>query len=257
MKTSTPHSSVSGLDGRRLLLAASAALILSSALPGAAASAAVTSGNAGSRTGTISGRITGDGHPLPGQCAEAYNAATRKVVFGTADRNGNYRITHLKAGKYQVQFAPGIYCANPGNWLEQWYPNRTSLNPPDHPVLVRVRANEDTAGINGHLKKGAQISGVVHSRSGRPLSQICVDVVGMLPHNSTVAIGQPTNRRGGYATHGLFPGRYTVEFTNGCGNPKKYAIQWWLNAASRKKATVIKITGPAIATGVNATLRLR
>lgn len=229
--------------------------MLPSALPIWNATAAVTTGNAGS--GSISGRITGDGHPLAGQCAEAYNVATRKVTFGTAARSGRYQITHLMPGRYQVQFAPGIYCAHSGNWLEQWYPNHTSLNPPDHPVLVRVRANEDTAGINGNLKEGAQISGIVHSRSGKRLSRICVEVVGMLPHGSTVAIVQPTNRQGGYAGHGLFPGRYTVEFTNGCGNPKKYAIQWWLNAASRKKATVIKITGPAIATGVNAALRSR
>src|SRR5260221_175382 len=178
MKTSTPHRPVSGIGpvsgirGRRLVLAsaaASAALMLPSALPGWAASAAVTTSSAGSvpqadsTSGSISGRITGNGHPLAGQCAEAYDPANRKVTFGSADRNGRYRIAHLAAGKYQVQFAPGVYCADPGNWLEQWYPNRTSLFPPAHPELVRVRANKDTAGINGNLKAGAAIAGVVRA----------------------------------------------------------------------------------------------
>jgi hypothetical protein len=120
-----------------------------------------------------------------------------------------------------------------------------------------VRANEDTAGINGNLKKGAEIAGVVQSGSGHPLSGICADVLGNLPGNGTVAAGYISDRHGRYAAHGLFPGHYTVEFTGGCGNPKKFAVQWWLDASSRDKGTVIKITGPAIAAGVNAMLRPR
>lgn len=224
-----------------------------------AASAAVTPGSAGPvpKTGSISGRITGNGHPLAGMCAEVYNPATNVVKFGSANRTGKYRINHLTAGKYQVQFAPGFECADAGNWLEQWYPNRTSPFPPRRRVLVRVRAKEDTAGINGDLKKGAEIAGSVQSRSGNPLNRICVNVVGNLPGNGTVSDGFGSGTHGRYAAHGLFPGRYTVEFTGGCGNPRKFAVQWWLGASSRPKATVIKITGAAIATGINASLRPR
>jgi hypothetical protein len=122
---------------------------------------------------------------------------------------------------------------------------------------VRVRANEDTPGINGNLKEGAEIAGLVHSRSGHPLSRICVNVSGMLPHNGDVGLGWASNRHGRYAVHGLFPGRYTVEFTGGCGNPRKFVHQWWRNAPTQEKATVIKVTGPEIFTGINASLRPR
>jgi hypothetical protein len=257
MNAYTQHSSPSGPRRRHVLVAAAATSMALMLLPTAAL--AVTTGTVGPvpKSGSISGRITGDGHPLAGQCAEAANVAANTVGFGSAGRNGKYRIAHLRPGQYQVLFAPGIDCAHPGNWLEQWYPNRTSPNPPAHPVRVRVRANEDTAGINGNLKEGAEIAGVVHSRSGKPLNRICVNVTGVLPHHTTVEIAEPSNRQGRYEAHGLFPGRYTVEFTGGCGSQKKFAAQWYLNASSQKKATVIKITGPEIFTGVNANLRPR
>jgi hypothetical protein len=64
---------------------------------------------------------------------------------------------------------------------------------------------EDTGGINGNLNEGAEIVGVIHSRSGKPLSRICANVTGILPRNGVVAILAPSNRQGRYEAHGPFP----------------------------------------------------
>src|SRR6185437_10410037 len=88
---SSHHYGSAVVRGPRLLAAAAASSLALMLLP-AVASAATTAGTAPSvaKTGSISGRITGNGHPLAGQCVEAYNIAAKKVAFGSSARNGKY-----------------------------------------------------------------------------------------------------------------------------------------------------------------------
>ena len=49
------------------------------------------------------------------------------------------------------------------------------------------------------------------------------------------------------------PGRYTVEFSSGCGTAG-YAAQWWHHAPSAAKATVITVRANRISKGIDATM---
>src|SRR5262249_25729654 len=77
-------------------------------------------------TGSISGRVTGGGHPLQGICAEADRVGGGSVRSAVTSKTGKYRITGLQPGRYQVQFTTVFGCGNKGNWLDQWYPYITT-----------------------------------------------------------------------------------------------------------------------------------
>ena len=59
---------------------------------------------------------------------------------------------------------------------------------------------------------------------------------------------------GTYALVGLLPGQYTVEFSVGCGDTG-FRAQWWDDAKSAAKATVITVSAGTTIAGINAALR--
>jgi hypothetical protein len=61
-------------------------------------------------------------------------------------------------------------------------------------------------------------------------------------------------RGGGYSVIDLTPGRYRVEFSSGCG-ASGYATQWWKNASSQGRATIITVPANTVRTGIDAVLR--
>ena len=198
--------------------------------------------SAATKTGSISGRVTGNGKPLAGLCVEADQPSSGAGGLVITSKTGKYRISRLPAGVYQVQFATFGCGADPGNWLPQWYRGINSLFPTRKVTNLRVRAGKNVAGINGKLTVGGEIAGTVRSKSGKKLSGICVDIDGFF-QNFGFGVGLSTNKGGFFALHGLFPGRYTAEFTIGCGTKGNYAFQWWRGATDESRATTIKITG--------------
>ena len=114
--------------------------------------------------GSISGRVTGDGHPLRGICVTVTGPGSGGT-FVTTSRSGRYRLTDLRPGRYYVSFtAEARQCQNQGNWLLQWYRQDDSLYPSSKAVEVPVRAGHDVQGIDASLHHGGQITGVVHER---------------------------------------------------------------------------------------------
>ncbi len=215
-----------------------------------------TAGNpaAGSAsTGGISGLVTGGGHPLRGICALAYRVGGGSGRSAETSATGRYRITGLLPGRYQVQFSTEFSCGNSGNWLSQWYPGITTPFPAPKAAAIRVRAGKTAGGVDARLRPGGEISGTVRARAGRPLSRICVDVDGRVP-GGYLLTELRSGRRGRYVLHSLFPGRYTVQFSIGCGNKGNYAPQWWRLAASAAHATPIRIKGAKIVTKIDAAL---
>jgi hypothetical protein len=200
---------------------------------------------------SIAGRVTGKGHPLAGICVLAFPVNGGNVPEAITTKTGTYRITGLPRGRYQVEFAD-MGCQS-GNWLSQWYPNINTPFPADNATVFTMRAGLHITGIDGHLRLGGQISGVVRSRSGKRLSGICVDIEGDV-QDGGVGIGLNTNRNGYFAVQALFPGQYTGEFQIGCGSKGNYAFQWWRGATSASRATVIKITGHRIFRNMNPVL---
>jgi protocatechuate 3,4-dioxygenase beta subunit len=211
------------------------------------------------KAGSISGRVTGHGRPLRGICAFAVRSSWTfaAAARATTSQAGRYKITGLRPGRYLVLFRAGERsCASHANWLPQWYPHVTSPYATSKAVRVRVRAAKDTARINGRLKLGAEIAGTVRTKTGRRVRGICVSTYTPLIVNGiyNYSASAASDRAGHYGLHGLFPGKYQVEFTIGCGVRRNYAQQWWRHKASPDHPNTIKVARRQIVTGIDAAL---
>jgi hypothetical protein len=175
---------------------------------------------AAAKTGRISGVVTGKGKPLGGICVVAF-AVNGGLGYGaTTTKHGTYTVRHVAAGRYYVSFAGGL-CPSNTNWLQQVY--RDDNNPFGiGGTAVKVSAGKTITGIDGHLRLGGEISGTVTSKSGHKLAGICVAANGQVP-GGFVDIELPTARDGSYHLHALFPGKYSVQFSIGCGSKGNYA----------------------------------
>lgn len=227
---------------------------------GPQARSATAASGAATRTGSISGRVTGRGRPLRAICALALPVASeshRASAAATTSKRGTYVIHGIRPGRYLVLFRTGERsCPSTANWLPQWYPFVNSPFATEKAALVRVRAGEDTGHIDGRLKLGGEIAGIVRTRAGQPVKGICVNfysgIFSLGLYNATVAAA--SSRTGHYALRGLFPGQYQVQFMIGCGSKGNYAAQWWRDKPSPAHANSIRITGRRIVTDADATL---
>ena len=208
----------------------------------AAAAGQGLSADAAANTGRISGVVTGGGHRLHGICVQVFPVQGGFGYGATTSTNGTYTVRHVKPGRYDVTFAPFFDCASDGNWLQQIYRGHNTPFPFGGNA-VRVVSGKATKHINAALRLGGAISGTVRSASGQRLRGICVNVNGRIT-GGFEGIELPTSRRGTYHLHGLFPGKYSFQFSTGCGNRGNYA------PATHRP---IKIHGQVVK-GVNATL---
>jgi hypothetical protein len=219
------------------------------------------SAGAGARTGSISGRVTGHGRPLADICAVAFHVFTgqnKPPASAATSGRGTYVIRGLRPGRYLVLFRTGERsCPSEANWLPQWYPFLNSPFATDKAAFVRVRAGKVTRHIDGRLRLGGEIAGIVRTSAGQPVKGICVSfyspfVLSFSQYSTTVTA--TTSRTGRYALRGLFPGKYQVQFTIGCGSKGNYAAQWWPDKPSPAHAGGIRITRRRVVTEIDATL---
>ncbi len=235
------------------------ATVLSSASRHARAQPASAATGA-TRTGSISGRVSGRGRPLRNICALAFKVftgATPAPARATTSSSGTYAIRDLKPGRYLVLFRTGERsCPGEANWLAQWYPFVTSPFATSKAAIVRVRAGKDTSHVDARLKLGGEIAGIVRASDGRPVKGICVSFYSffVLSDPYDVEVASTSSRSGHYALRGLFPGKYQVQFMIGCGSTRNYAAQWWQAKPSPARASSIRIAGRRVVTGVDATL---
>jgi len=180
------------------------------------------SASAVARTGKISGVVTGNGKKLRGVCISVDPVRSGEGYGATTGKNGSYVVRHVPAGRYYVTFDPTL--CNNQNWLQQVYKDHNTPFGfgPGIGNVVRVAARKTTKGIDGRLRLGGEISGTVTTKSGRKLGGICVNAQVAVP-GGFVGIGLQTNGDGSYMLNGLFPGKYDVDFSTGCGNNRNYA----------------------------------
>ena len=175
---------------------------------------------AAAKTGRISGVVTGKGKPLGGICVTAFPVNGGLGYGATTTKHGTYTLRHVAAGRYFVTFAGGL-CPSNTNWLQQIY--RDDNNPFGiGGTVVKVSSGKATTGIDGRLRLGGEISGTVTSKSGHKLAGICVAANGQVT-GGFVGIELPTARDGSYHLHALFPGKYSLQFSIGCGSKGNYA----------------------------------
>lgn len=201
--------------------------------------------------GTISGRVTSpSGRTLASVCVAAYpvrGGAQENVDFTGTD--GRYTVPNLEAGQYRVFFDTTADCDySPAGLVPRWYKNAGSRA---GATLVTVRAGATTPGISATLQADGGITGTVTARStGRPLTGICVRAV---PQAGGRGASFTVAGDGRYSLTGLVPGRYRVRFSSGCG-ASGYTAQWWKDARSAARATVVIIRAGAVAAGIDASL---
>lgn len=191
---------------------------------------------AGSITGTVTSRAGVQLHhiceiavPEGGQ----YPPVIVIVTPGPVSRNGRYRIGHLEAGRYDVQF----FGCNGGRYASQWY--RASRTP-GSATPVPVRAGWATPHIDAKLGLGGSISGRIVSSTGRPKQGFCVWATDAATESFGLAF---TDRAGHYDITGLSTGAYQVGTSN-CSD----------NQAFITRPGSVRVHAPNAVTGINVRL---
>jgi hypothetical protein len=185
-----------------------------------AASGRSVTAAAAAKTGRVSGRVTGKGKPLRGICVEVSPTGNGEIFGATSGKDGTYTVRHITPGRYYVIFAGSDLCApSRANWLQQVYrnDNRPFADVDGSGTVVRVHAGHEVTGINGDLRRGGEISGTVTNRSGKRLRGICVLTNGQVA-GGYIGLDTETAANGSYHLHALFPGKYPLQFSIGCGS---------------------------------------
>jgi carboxypeptidase family protein len=227
----------------------------------------------GAATGAISGIVRGlGGAALPGACVTATGPAGS--VTSLARSGGRYVLAGLLPGSYTVSYRD---CAQPSTYFRQWYGNSylaagaahvtVSAGRPATLAPVTLRATDPRAEVAATQRasrsrlarmspaaSGGVISGVAENRAGKRLPNICVQASSESNFSSTAWFTQ-TGPRGGYSLPVGTSGKWTVQFTGGCGNPGNYAPQWWRHTAAESKATKLTERPGRSFRGISAVLR--
>jgi len=215
-------------------------------------------GIAGSISGTVRG--TAAATPQENACVVAVPVDPNgSYGFSVTGKGGTYQIRGLGAGQYQVYFGDP-FCFFPfaeADYAPQWFKAQpTQATAAD----VTVSAGADTTGIGAKLAFDGGISGTVTDSAHTPVAGECVTAspVSATPDPLFGQTLHPvigvSGSDGSYSLIDLLPGKYTVEFSTGCGD-SGFTTQWWNDAASQSSASAVSVSAAATVTGIDATLQ--
>ena len=196
-------------------------------------------------TSTISGKVTVAGKGLSGVVvglviSDEYRSKFRPTRFrGTTDEDGNYRITNVPPGTYEVIPASPAYAPVEGR------------------KSVIIGKNETVENIDISLQQGGVITGKVMDSEGRPVIE---ETVYVTPVKATR--GRPyfpnirTDDRGIYRAYGVPAGRYTVSAGRGSsgGSHRSSQRTYHPSAVDPAAAIVIDVNEGSETTNVDITL---
>jgi hypothetical protein len=174
------------------------------------------------------------GEPGPGQCA-------------TTDESGEYKITGLASGSYQLGFTPpnghDQSEAQADNYLPQYYNSKTSWNEAD---AVNVTAGSTTSGIDAALQTGGEITGHVTAAStGAPLEGI--EVCAESSRGCTT-----TDATGGYTLSGFPTSIQRVKFK--APESANYLTQYYNGKPLYWETDFVSVTAGQTAAGIDAAM---
>jgi protocatechuate 3,4-dioxygenase beta subunit len=205
--------------------------------------------------GSISGKVTINGKGAPGivvgtRLDDRFNRYTSfygqtAVNKTTTDEEGNYQITNLPPGTYQVMPADLSFVVS---------------GDPEGRSLI-IAAGETVEGIDFTLIRGGVITGRVTDSDGRPviaeeINLLTVDAKRARP--STVPQMNQTDDRGVYRIFGIPQGKYKVavgQSNDGSriGGPRTspYAQTFHPAETDASKATIVEVSAGSEATNVD------
>jgi hypothetical protein len=190
---------------------------------------------------SISGTVDGADNSGVGLSGIQVTAQSNEGSFGSAstDPTGNYTITGLAPGTYEVQFSGS------GNYLTQWWNDQPTQ---ETAAKLTLASGDSVSDVNATLAIGATITGTVTDASGNPLGNVNVGA------QTTDGSGNgfaSTDSDGNYSIEGLIPGDYQVNFQPTEGN---FVGQYWNDQPSVATANSVNVTAGATVDGINAQL---
>lgn len=207
------------------------------------------------QTGSISGRVTLKGNGLAGILVgarpEHQNGWRNSGATVTTDQQGNYRVSNLMPGEYQVGPAAPQYV------VAGTQPNKRFI----------LAEGENLEGIDFTLIRGGAITGKVTDAEGRPIIEERIEVIGPEGPNRQRIVRlshafNVTDDRGIYRVYGLEPGKYKIaagvaEDQLQFGGLRRfyYTQTFYPSTNDQSKATVIEVTEGGEATNIDIILR--
>jgi Carboxypeptidase regulatory-like domain len=211
---------------------------------------------------SISGRITIKAKPAVGVTVGLRRSEpnTNSQLFAgrvTSDQDGNYRITNVPAGRYEVIVSQ---------------PGFVQTDPAPGSRMIFITEGENVEGMDFALVRGGVITGKVVDADGRPViaQQVNVypaDAWDQRPQDRRQPIfamrGAATDDRGIYRAFGLMPGRYKVAVgrdEDSFQTPQPpgratYKRVFHPDIVDPAKATVVEVTEGSEATNVDIALQ--
>ena len=211
-------------------------------------------------TGSVSGRITLHGKGLAGIVVGVRNsdfsAQPTPAIKGTTDADGDYRITRIPAGNYQVSPMAPAYVVT--DLVSTRARGRTLL----------LAEGEDVSDVDFSLERGGVITGRVTDAGGRPVVE---ERLMLLPVDQNkqnvrnfgpgIAPNAQTDDRGVYRIYGLAPGQYKISvgrdddnyYSTG-GGRVAYQRTFYPGVTEPAEAKVIEVTEGSEATNIDITL---
>lgn len=196
--------------------------------------------------GDITGTVLGGSPAIaqPNVCAEADEINGFGGSLAITGANGEFTITNLPAGKYQVDIGD---CGVGSNLAPQWYEDAPTAA---HATVVPVSSGKATALTSVTLSTNGAITGTVTGPGHTALAGVCVTASSLLLAQPVVAV---SGASGAYTLLGLPPSAYRIQFSSECG-ASGYRTQWWDARKSAATATVVKVTAATSTTGIDATM---